>query len=130
MRSSSPLSSPASPPSLLPRVRRLRPLVLTPLNEEVNLEIIGITRLIEGKETDLFVVACPEHNYFYKGKPPLTHSCRECWEAYFFGECARDGNFKDNVDKLEEVIRHAGEAAAKGDFDFTPGYEIDIQHEN
>ena len=94
------------------------------------MEFIGITRLVDDKEVDLFVATCPEHNYYYKGKPPLTSGCRSCWEAYFISEWAIAGAKKEDVDKLESVVRHAAEADAKGEFDFKPKFEIDIQHEN
>lgn len=94
------------------------------------MEFIGITRVIDGKDVDLFVAACPDHNYYYKGQPPLTSGCPSCWQAYYLSEWAIAGAKKEDVDKLESVIRHAAEADSKGEFDFKPKFEIDIKHEN
>lgn len=93
------------------------------------MEIVGVTRLRDNKEVDEFVVGCPEHNYWFKGKPPLVSGCRECWHAYFFAEWALGGAKKEDVEGLEAVIRHAAEAADKGEFDFKPEYDIKIEKE-
>jgi hypothetical protein len=94
------------------------------------MEFIGITRLKEGKEVNEFVATCPDHNYYYKGKPPITHGCRECWAAYYISEWALAGSKKEDVDKLEMVIRHAAESDDRGEFSFTPDYDFKVEHEN
>ena len=94
------------------------------------MEFIGITRLVDGKEVDEFVACCPEHNYYYKGKPPLTHGCRECWTAFYLSEWAIAGAKKEDVDKLESALCHVAEQADKGKFDFKPEFNIEIEHEN
>jgi hypothetical protein len=95
------------------------------------MEITGITRLVNGKEVEEFVVSCPEHQYFYKGKPPITHGCRECWHAYFFAQWAIAGADPAHLDQLESAIRHAAELEDKGEFDFKPKLEdFKITHEN
>lgn len=86
------------------------------------MEIVGVTRVRGGKEVDEFVVGCPDHGYWYKGRPPLTAGCRECWHAYYFAQAAlAGGDFNQNIDQLESAIRHAAELASKGQFDFKPG---------
>lgn len=94
------------------------------------MEFIGITRTVNGKDEDQFVATCPEHGYYYKGQPPITHGCRECWAAYFISEWAIAGGKKEDVEKLEQVIRHAAEASSKGEFDFTPDFKLEIEKEN
>lgn len=94
------------------------------------MEFIGITRLVNGKEEDQFVATCPDHQYYYKGQPPLTHGCRECWAAYYISEWAIAGAKKEHIDKLEEVIQHAAEADSKGKFDFKPEFKFEIEKEN
>jgi hypothetical protein len=95
------------------------------------MEFIGITRLVEGKEVNQFVATCPDHNYYYKGKPPITHGCRECWTAFYVSEWARAGAKKEHVDQLEDAIHHAAELASKGEFDFVPKLEdFKITHED
>jgi hypothetical protein len=96
------------------------------------LEVVGITRLINGKEVDEFVVGCPEHNFWYKGKPPLTTGCRECWHAYFFAQTAMaGGDIKSHVEQLESAIRHAAELDDKGEFDFKPQLaDFKVEHED
>lgn len=95
------------------------------------MEITGVTRLVNGKEVEEFVVSCPEHQYFYKGKPPITHGCRECWHAYFFAQWAVAGAKLEDVDQLESAIRHAAELEDKGEFDFKPKLEdFKITYEN
>lgn len=37
---------------------------------------------------------------------------------------------KMNLDQLEQAIRHAGELAEKGEFDFKPDFSVDISTEN
>jgi hypothetical protein len=93
------------------------------------LEFIGITRLVDGKEEDLFVAACPEHNYYYKGTPPITHGCRECWAAYYISEWCIAGSKPEDVDRLEAMIRHAAEADDKGEFKFIPEFDFKVEHE-
>jgi hypothetical protein len=88
------------------------------------LEIVGVTRLRDGKEVDEFVVGCPEHNYWFKGKPPLTTGCAECWHSYYFAQVAlAGGNIEEHVEQLESAIRHAAEADDRGEFDFKPKLE-------
>ena len=95
------------------------------------MEIVGVTRLKDGQEVNEFVVGCPDHNFWFKGQPPLTHGCRECWAAYFYAQWAIAGAKKEDIDQLEEAIRHAGEMADKGEFDFNPKLEdFKITHED
>lgn len=96
------------------------------------MEIVGVTRLRDNKEVDEFVVGCPEHNYWYKGKPPLISGCRECWHAYFFAQVAMaGGDLKTNVDQLEAAIRHTAEAVDKGEFKYEPEKPIiQVSHED
>ena len=96
------------------------------------MEIVGVTRIKDGEETNEFVVGCPEHSYWYKGKPPLTTGCRECWTAYYFAQAARgNADFRTNVDQLESAIRHTAELVSKGEFDFKPKLEdFKITHED
>jgi len=84
------------------------------------LEFVGITRLKNGEEVNEFVATCPTHNYYYKGKPPLTSGCRECWTAFFVSQWAQNGCKKEDVDRLESAIRHSAEQDDKGQFDFKP----------
>ena len=78
-----------------------------------------------------FVVGCPKHNFWYKGKPPITHGCRECWSAYYFAQWATAGAKPEHVDQLEEAIHHAAELVDKGEFDFKPKLEdFKIEHED
>lgn len=93
------------------------------------MEIVGVTRLVNGKETDEFVVGCSEHGYWYKGLPPLTHGCRSCWEAYFFANFARGGANKEQIDNLEAAVRHAAELADKGEWDFKPDFQVNIAND-
>lgn len=94
------------------------------------MEIVGVTRLVDGKETDEFVVGCSEHGYWFKGLPPLTAGCRSCWEAYYFANYARGGAKKEQIDQLEEAIHHAAELDDRGEFDFKPDFKVDITNEN
>lgn len=95
------------------------------------MEFVGITRIKDGKEVNEFVAGCPEHNFWYKGKPPLTTGCRECWAAYFISEWAIAGGKKEHIDQLEEAIHHAAELADAGKFDFEPKLEdFQIIHED
>lgn len=84
------------------------------------MEIVGRTVIKDGKEVNEFVVGCPDHGYWFKGQPPIVHGCRECWAAYYFASWAIGGGKTEHVDQLEEAIRHAGELADKGEFDFKP----------
>lgn len=85
------------------------------------MELVGRTVLKDGKEVEEFVVGCPEHSYWYKGKPPLTSGCRECWMAYYFAQTAlAGGDFKEKVDQLESAVKHTAELVEKGEFDFKP----------
>jgi hypothetical protein len=93
------------------------------------MDIVGVTRTKDGKEVEEFVIGHSEHSYWYKGKPPLTHGCRECWTAYFVAQFAQS-NGEADVDQLEAGIRHAAELAEKGQFDFKPDYSVKIEHED
>jgi hypothetical protein len=96
------------------------------------MEFLGITRLSKkGLSEECFVLRCEEHNWFYTGRPPLTTGCRECWLTYYTGELARKGgDLSIEVDKLEAVIRHAAEADSKGEFDFKPEFQMEINKDN
>jgi hypothetical protein len=95
------------------------------------MEIVGVTRLRDGKEVDEFVVGCQEHGFWFKGQPPITHGCRECWAAYYFAQWAIAGSKPEHVEQLESAINHAKELADKGEFDFKPGLEdFKIEYEN
>lgn len=95
------------------------------------MEVVGVTRLKDGKETNEFVVGCPEHNYWYKGRPPLTHGCRECWQAFFYAQWALAGAKSEHIDQIEEAVKHAAELADQGQFDFKPKLEdFKVEHEN
>jgi hypothetical protein len=90
------------------------------------LELIGITR--NGKEE--FVACCPNHNYYYNGRPPLTTGCPDCWEAYYFCQVAQSKNIKESVDQLDLAVRHAAELEDKGEWDFVPDFHVKIEKEN
>lgn len=95
------------------------------------MEVVGRTVLKDGKEVDEFVVGCPDHNYWFKGRPPITHGCRECWAAYYFAQFAISGAKPENVDILESAIRKAAELADKGEFDFKPELsDFQVEHED
>lgn len=95
------------------------------------MEIVGVTRLKDGKEVDEFVIGCPDHNFWYSGRPPLTTGCRECWAAYYVSQWAIAGTKSEHIDQLESAIHHAAELADKGEFDFQPKLEdFKIEHEN
>lgn len=94
------------------------------------MEFIGIIRLVKGKEVDMFVATCPEHNYYFKGKPPLTSGCRSCWEAFFISEWALAGAKTEDIDRLESAIRHIAEQDDKGQFDFKPEFKLEVQDES
>lgn len=89
--------------------------------------ITGVTRTnAKGNPEDQFVIGCEDHSYWYKGIPPLTNGCRSCWEAYFIGQWCQAGGKPEQVDQLEEAIRHSAELADKGLWDFKPGYDVKI----
>lgn len=95
------------------------------------MEIIGTSRLKDGIEVDEFVIRCSEHPYFFAGRPPITTGCSDCWLVFYFGNLVRSkGDMKMNLDQLEQAIRHAGELAEKGEFDFKPDFSVDISTEN
>lgn len=94
------------------------------------MEFIGITRLRDGQEVNEFVATCPDHNFYYKGKPPLTSGCRSCWEVFFISEWALAGGKPEDVDKLESAIKHIAEQDDKGKFDFKPEFDFKVEHEN
>lgn len=94
------------------------------------MEIIGATSIKDGVEQDLFYIKCSKHEFYYKGMPPLTSGCSDCWHTYFYGQAAQSGgDFKGNVDQLESAIRHAAELASKGEFDFKPDYQVEFGEE-
>ena len=94
------------------------------------MQITGITRLDkQGNPEEVFVVGCEEHNYWYKGLPPITHGCKECWTAYFFSQWAQAGAKPEHLDQLESAIRHAGELADKGQWDFIPDFSVKFDKE-
>jgi hypothetical protein len=86
--------------------------------------------MVDGKEQEQFVVGCEDHNFWYKGTPPLTSGCRGCWEAFFIGQWCQAGGKPEHVDQLEEAIRHAAELEDKGLWDFKPQFKVDISKEN
>ena len=97
------------------------------------MEFLGTTFVdAKGVVEDRFVIRCEEHNWFYTGRPPLTTGCRECWLTYYTGQLAqKGGDFKESVAQLESALRHAGEMADKGDFDFQPKLDdFKITHED
>lgn len=94
------------------------------------MEIVGITVEKNGQEVEQFFLKCIDHNYVYSKRPPLTHGCRDCWTAYYVGEWVSAGAKREDVDGLEQVIRHAAESASKGQFDFKPDYRFKIEHED
>lgn len=95
------------------------------------MEFVGVTRIKDGKEVNEFVLGCPEHNYWYSGRPPLTTGCRECWSAFFIAQWAMGGSNKEHIDQLEEAIHHSAELADKGQFDFKPELkDFKVEHEN
>jgi len=88
-----------------------------------NVEIIGRTN---ANGDDEFVVRCEIHDWYFRGQPPLTHGCRECWNVYYFCQIAMaEGDKKTLVEQLESAIRHTCELADKGQWDFTPKMEIE-----
>jgi hypothetical protein len=94
------------------------------------LEITGITRLKDGKEVEEFVVGHADHNYWFKGRPPLM-ACAECWHAYFYAQWALAGAIPEHLDQLESAIHHMKEQIENGEWDFKPELNIEsIQHEN
>lgn len=96
------------------------------------MELIGVSRtLSDGTTQDEFVVRCEIHDWYFKGQPPITHGCRECWHAYYFTQIARsEGDKYTNFAQLESAINHAAESIDKGEWDFKPDYSINISHEN
>jgi hypothetical protein len=95
------------------------------------MNIVGVTRLHDGKEVDEFVVGCEEHSYWYRGRPPLTTGCRECWAAFYTSQWALAGAKPEHIDQLEAAIHHATELASKGEFDFKPKLEdFKVEHED
>ena len=94
------------------------------------MDIVGVTRLKNGKEVDEFVVGHEAHNYWYSGRPPMTHGCKDCWTAYYYAQYAQSGAKSEMVDGLESAIMHAKETIEKGEWDFTPQYDFKVEHEN
>lgn len=81
-----------------------------------------------------FYGRCNEHNWFYKGLPPLTTGCKECWEVYYFMQAAQVPSEKmaENTDALESAIHHLVEADQRGEWDFQPfdHPEVTISHDD
>lgn len=97
------------------------------------MEFIGRTvELPDGTTRDEFVARCSTHNWFYKGQPPVTHGCSDCWLTYYACQLAMSSGDKyENFQQLESAIRHMAETINKGDWDFKPEFKIeDISHEN
>ena len=94
------------------------------------MDIIGVTRLKNGKEVDEFVVGHAEHNFWYKGKPPLV-PCSECWHAFFYTQWALAGAKPEHLDQLESAIHHVKEKIESGQWDFKPELaDFKVEHEN
>jgi hypothetical protein len=96
------------------------------------MELIGRTVVgKDGTERDEFVAYCADHNFYYKGQPPLTHGCRECWLVYFLSQWAQaEGDKLANLEQLESAIKHTAEMIDKGGWDFKPSFDVKISHEN
>lgn len=95
------------------------------------MEVVGITRMKNGKEVDEFVLRCQTHDAYYTGRPPLIHGCAECWEIYLVGQVAQSPKDKrELVDQLESVIKHSAELEDKGLWDFVPDHKVEFGHED
>ena len=96
------------------------------------MELIGRTvPLANGTTRDEFVGRCEIHDWYYRGSPPITHGCRECWHTYYFMQWAGSkGDLQANLEQLESAIRHATEAVDRGEWDFKPELEIKIENED
>jgi hypothetical protein len=96
------------------------------------MEVIGRTvNNTDGTTRDEFVVRCEIHDWYYKGMPPITHGCRECWHAFYFAQIARsEGDKYTNFAQLESAIKKMAEEVDKGTWDFKPDFEMKIEHEN
>lgn len=72
--------------------------------------------------TYLFFVRCEIHNWFYKGLPPITTGCPNCWLAYFFATHSRTPTSKQELAlaQLESAVHHAAEHEDAGTWDFVP----------
>lgn len=80
---------------------------------------------------ELCYIKCEEHNFYFKGMPPMTTGCKECWKTYFFGlHCLSKD--KAEMELFEEGLHHALEEIDKGNFDFKPFKtpKITIEKEN
>jgi len=95
------------------------------------MELIGVTRMVDGKEVDQFVLRCEIHNHYYNGRPPITVGCPECWKCYYVAQVAMaEGDKAATIDQLEAAIRHVVELAEKGEWDFIPNMRIEsIDHD-
>jgi hypothetical protein len=85
-----------------------------------------------GKDNELLLYPkCPVHNWHYKGMstPPMTHGCKTCWEAYYFGVHAQTPSDDQGcaLDLLETAINHMVEHEKKGTWDFKPQFDIQIE---
>lgn len=86
------------------------------------MEIIGVNR----NGNDEFVVRCEIHDWYFCGQPPITHGCRECWNAYYFAQVAiASGDKYTLVQQLESAVHHSAELADKGEWDFKPDMKIE-----
>jgi len=70
---------------------------------------------------------CKKHDWFYKGKPPITHGCEECWMTYYFMQGAGSANFAESTELLESAINHLIESDARGEWDFEPSFDMNIE---
>lgn len=74
---------------------------------------------------------CEKHNYAFKGRPPMTTGCWDCWMSYYFTQACLSKDPKESVEQLESAIMHATEQMDKGEWDFTPlpHPEIEIEED-
>jgi hypothetical protein len=94
------------------------------------LEIIRVKK----DDEDICYIRCEEHEFYYKGVPPLTVGCSSCWMTYYLGmKCQADPNLLgEDVDQMEHILSHLQEEIEKGKWDFVPFNtpEITIEKEN
>lgn len=60
---------------------------------------------------------CAEHNYWGNTTPPMAVGCRGCWGAYYWVFLGKYHTEQGEDEVLEAVMRHAAEAAEKGEYD-------------
>jgi hypothetical protein len=96
------------------------------------MEFLGVTRQSpDGSFKDVFVIRCEIHDWYYKGLPPLTTGCKECWSTYYVGQITQaGGDMKTNIDQLESAVHHAVELEDKGQWDFKPDFSVEFGKEN